>query len=285
MSGVVCKATELRDWCICLLVTQLRHTYVRVMYLGEFEGRVMRLLLLLALVVLLGCQTTSTSTDDTCANCTHTKAYEVAATYGDNAPKGVVVHLHGCGGLYVNNGEWQTDWVNFLNGNGFIVVAPDSFADIRPLSACPNEAGRTDDRKSMIYALRERQSEYAVQKVRAKYPKKKIIVWGHSEGGALIHRMNVEADAFISTGTNCPTERSSTLEASPYFAIVGTNDKYLQHQKNNPLFDGFNDRCKAYMTEPNWEWLVVDGMGHSAELWRQNVERRLSKFLEKVTSN
>jgi hypothetical protein len=33
------------------------------------------------------------------------------------------------------------------------------------------------------------------------------------------------------------------------------------------------------MTEPKWEWLTVEGMGHAAELSQKDVKRRIAKFL------
>jgi len=236
---------------------------------------------LLALVILglVGCQTTQTADEEACSNCTYTRAYDTAKVFGDNSDRGVVVHFHGCNGLYIDNGGWQTQWVRYLNENGFIVIAPDSFADVRPPEACPGNPTRTEDRKATIYHVRTRQMDFALKQIRLKYPGKKIYVWGHSEGGALMRALTERVDGVITTGFACPGERSNYLEASPYLAIMGTDDPVIEGSKKNPLYEGLEGRCQAYMSEPNWSWLVVQGMGHPAEIWRKGVKEHLSKFL------
>ncbi|MCH7936361.1 MAG: hypothetical protein IH994_04620 [Proteobacteria bacterium] len=237
------------------------------------------LTLAIASFLLAACQTTQTTIDDTCSTCTHTNAYNTAKVFGNNPTRGIVLHVHGCSGLYIDNGGWQTDWLNFLTNNGFVVVAPDSFADIRPPKDCPEGLYRPHDRKSLIYALRIRQAEYAVRQIREKFPGHKVIVWGHSEGGVSAPMLNANIDGVISTGAPCPDEWLEGIAETPLLMIQGTADPYLQGYKKHPLYGSLEGRCKLLLTQPKWEWLTVDGMGHAAELWQKNVKLRISKFL------
>lgn len=214
-----------------------------------------------------------------CPTCTYDKAYAAAAVYGSDPARGIILHLHDCQGLSVDKG-WQREWVDYLILNGFVVVAIDSFADVRPPNAaCPKDPWRYIYDKVTIYTFRKHQAENAIKGIREKYPGQKIFIWGHSEGGVTAQLMAAKTDGVISTGAPCSTEWLEGLAQTPLLVIQGTDDVLLQETKKNVLYGSLDERCKAHMTEPKWEWLTVKGMGHAAELSRKNVKRRIKKFL------
>ena len=215
--------------------------------------------------------------EPTCEDCTHDKAYSAAKIYGTKPTRGIILHLHGCAGLRAGQG-WQREWVDYFTFHGFLVIAIDSFADVRPPpAACPGNPWVYE--KNLIYTLRTRQAQYAVTMIRTKYPAQEIFVWGHGEGGVTAQTMTADIDGVISTGTPCPDEWLEGIAQTPLIIIQGTNDEYLREAKNNPLYDSLDDRCKMLMNQPNWEWLTVEGMGHPAELSRMDVKARISQFL------
>ena len=234
----------------------------------------------LGVILLAGGQTTQLSAvDSSCIECTHTKAYDGAKVHGTHPTRGAILHLHDCRGPGVDKG-WQREWLDYLNRNGFVVIAIDSFADVRPPPvACPSDPWGNLYTKVMLYTVRIRQAEHAVKKIREKYPDQRIFVWGHSEGGVTAQMMNVKIDGVISTGTPCPAEWLEGIAQTPLLVIQGTDDPILQETKKSPLYDSLDDRCKMHMIQPQWEWLTVDGMGHEAELSREEVKRRIAKFL------
>jgi alpha-beta hydrolase superfamily lysophospholipase len=214
-----------------------------------------------------------------CTGYTHTRAYDNAKVYGTNPTRGIVLYLHDCRGLDADKG-WRSEWLDYLNLSGFIVIAIDSFADKRPPpAACSSDPWQNLEAKSMLYTVRIRQAENAVQKIREKYPGQMIFVWGHSEGGVTAQMMNAKIDGVISTGAPCPDWPLEGIAQTPFLVIQGTNDTILQETKGNPLYGSLDDRCKMLMTQPKWEWLTVDGMGHAAELSRMEVKKRITKFL------
>ena len=237
-------------------------------------------MLALGVLLLAAGQTTQLSAaEPSCADCTYTKAYDAAEVYGVNPTRGIILHLHDCRGLDVDSG-WQREWLDYLNLSGFVVVAIDSFADVRPLPvACPKDPWLYLYRKVLIYRARVGQADYAAMKIREKYPGQRIFVWGHSEGGVTAQLMTAEIDGLISTGAPCSTEWLEGIAQIPLLVIQGTGDAILQEAKEGGLYRSLDDRCKINMTEPKWEWLTVEGMGHAAELSQKDVKRRITKFL------
>jgi len=205
------------------------------------------------------------------------KAYSAAKVYGNKPSRGVILHLHDCGGLHSDKG-WQREWVDYFTVSGFLVIAIDSFADVRPPPvACPGTPWNYA--RNLIYTLRTRQAQHAVTMIRKKYSGRTVFVWGHGEGGVTAQTMTAKLDGVISTGTPCPDEWLEGNSETPIIIIQGTDDEYLSEAKNNPLYGSLDDRCKMLMNQPNWEWLTVKGMGHAAELWREDVRARVAKFL------
>ena len=176
----------------------------------------MRYLLCVVLLVLtVSCQTTGAKYDAQCSECTYRNAYDKAAEYGETTGRGVILHLHGCDGLYVSS-SWQAGWLHFLTQKGFLVVAPDSFQDVRPAEMCPGAAFRTDELKYAVYAVRIKQTHYAIDKIRERYPNKKLYLWGHSEGAVLIRKIDRKVDGAFSTGASCADDWIQLSEDIPY---------------------------------------------------------------------
>lgn len=242
--------------------------------------RVAVFLFSLGVFLLAGGQTSRlTAMETSCSDCTHTKAYDAAEVYGTNPNRGVVLHLHDCRGLNIDKG-WQREWLDYLKLNGFVVIAIDSFADVRPQPlACKKDPWLNLYTKVLTYSVRKRQAEYAVKKIREKYPGQRIFVWGHGEGGVTAQLVGEEIDGVISTGASCSTEWLEGIAQTPLLVIQGTDDANLQDTKKSLLYDSLDDRCKIHMDQPKWEWLTVEGMGHAAELSRKDVKRRITKFL------
>ena len=64
-------------------------------------------------------------------------AFDQALRFGDEPRRGVVLYLHGCDGLGGTQlFTWAGDWIRYLTTRGFLVVAPNSFADPRPGQSC-----------------------------------------------------------------------------------------------------------------------------------------------------
>ena len=116
-----------------------------------------RLLMVLLLVVFQIAR--MVAAESTCEGCTHDKAYSAAQVYGTKPTRGVILHLHECDGLRVDQG-WQREWVDYLTLHGFLIIAIDSFADVRPPPvACPGNPWVYA--KNLIYTLRTRQAQHA----------------------------------------------------------------------------------------------------------------------------
>ncbi|MDD9878033.1 MAG: hypothetical protein OXR84_11395 [Magnetovibrio sp.] len=219
------------------------------------------------------------SAESNCEGCTHTQAFETARVHGGQPQRGVILHLHGCGGLELGAGGWQKAWLDYLTGQGFTVVTPDSFADVRPPAACPGRGAWTPTSKNLIFSHRIQQTEYAVEQLRKKYPGRPLYLWGHAEGGRAATMITADIDGIISTGAACPDEWLDGIADTPLLVIQGTDDPHLQEAKNNPLYGSLEGRCQMQMTEPKWEWLIVKGMKHAAPLASPGVKARVAKFL------
>ena len=215
---------------------------------------------------------------------THTKAYDKARTFGGDPKAGVVLHLHGCDGLFIHKG-WQREWVRFLTGKGYLVIAPDSFADRRPRIRCPSKYkndvridGTSD--KIKIYAIRKKQTEYSLKRIRETYPNARIYIWGHSEGGALAHRIDEKVSGIIATGYECG--RGSALSTKirkdvPLLVILGTNDPYYREWNGLGYYGSLEEQCTHFIKSPLWRYEIIDGMGHAASL--RYVKSTLNGFL------
>lgn len=217
-----------------------------------------------------------------CATATVDRAYERALQFGNEPRRGIILFLHGCDGL---GGPrlfaWQTAWVQHLTRQGFVVVAPDSFADPRPPQSCrapfPN--------KEEIYQLRARQAAVAIERIRLRYPTSRLIVWGHSEGAGVANLLTSPVDGIITTGYQCgyrSTGRMWIGPMVPLLAIMGTADPYIVEAVQLAKVTSAEDLCRAVFTSAKWRATIVPGMPHAASLDRPEVRAALDRFLDEL---
>jgi len=234
---------------------------------------------LIGLVVMAGLAAPGAGAEESCAECTHTRAYDTARSFGAEPKRGIILHLHACGGLDLASGGWQAAWLDYLTASGFLVIAMDSFADKRPPAVCPGNEKATPTLKNLIFSHRIQQIEYAVKKIREHHPGRPLFLWGHAEGGRAATMITADIDGIVSTGAACPDEWLDGIADKPLLVIQGNDDPNLQGAKANPLYGSLEGRCQMQMTDPKWQWLIVDGMREAAALERDAIKARLAKFL------
>jgi dienelactone hydrolase len=217
-----------------------------------------------------------------CATGTVHRAYEQGLSFGNEPRRGIVLFLHGCDGL---GGPqlfaWQAVWVRHLVERGFLVVAPDSFADPRPPQSCrtpfPN--------KEEIYQIRDRQAALAIERLRSTYPTSKLLVWGHSEGGGLANLVTATVDGIITTGYQCgyrSTGRTWIRSRVPLLAIMGTADPYVIDALRFTPVSSAEGLCQMVFSSAKWRAVIVPGMPHAASLDWPQVGEALDRFLDET---
>ena len=219
------------------------------------------------------------------------KSYEAAQVFGPpvGEERGVVLHLHGCGGLGLESYKW--DFAKLFMDASLVVVAPDSFADPRPPSGCPVVTGRTtrgvvsSGVRELITDVRHRQAKYALERVRADFPDLPVVVWGHSEGGGIANRLDDKVAGIVTTGYACgwrATAATSIRKDVPLLAIMGTDDPYLSWAVRGSGHGSLDRLCDHVFRSPAWEYVIVDGMGHQPVVRRRKVREAVASFLERL---
>jgi poly(3-hydroxybutyrate) depolymerase len=232
-----------------------------------------RSLLIVTTLVLFGCRTGPN---------TFHRAYEQALRFGNEPRRGIVLFLHGCDGL---GGPalagWEAAWIRHLTDRGFLVVAPDSFADPRPGQSCqapyPN--------KEEIYRVRARQAAFAIERVRSTYPTSRLLVWGHSEGGGVANLVTATVDGIITTGYQCgyrSTARTAIRPEVPLLAIMGTADPYVKEALPLGPVSSADTLCRKVLSSEKWHAVIVPGMLHEASLEWRPVRNALDRFLDET---
>lgn len=230
-------------------------------------------LILAATLVLTACATSPPTFD---------RAYEQALKFGNAPRRGVVLFLHGCAGL---GGPqlfaWQAVWIRYLTDHGFLVVAPDSFADPRPGQACQLPYLS----KEKIYQIRAKQAAFAIERLRSTYPTLKLLVWGHSEGGGVANLVTATVDGIITTGYQCgyrSTDRMWIRPDVPLLAIMGTADPYIRESLFFSRPSSLEQLCRTILTSPKWQAVIVPDMAHEASLDLVEVRDALGRFLDEI---
>jgi len=130
----------------------------------------------------------------------------------------VAVFLHGCGGLSATN--WL--FIELLMNEGFVVIAPDSFARLNRQPQCYAQSSQT-------YRYRIDEARYALSRLTGVswVDENKLILAGHSEGGEAVGMWSYPGyAALISTGADCD-ETNGKFSASadtPALSLVGSMD-------------------------------------------------------------
>ena len=207
----------------------------------------------------------------------HDQAYEKAEVYGPERPHAVALFLHGCGG----GTEWE--WLQLLIDQGFLVVHPDSFADPRPASSCappwPN--------KKQIMDLRRRQTNHALAQIRLEHPDKKIVVWGHSEGGVLANFITEPVAGIITTGYRCGYRfygGTHIPKDIPLLVIIGADDGFVRRTLKRTIYASFEAHCKATLKSPKHKFIVIEGAGHRPALRIKKFRQAVEDFLSHATA-
>ena len=192
--------------------------------------------------------------------------------------KGVLLHLHGCGGLSTRGINYS--WINHLEKNGFKVYAPDSFAEKRPRKACaapfPN--------KKRIYQIRLRQTRAVIKILKRRYPDKPLYIWGHSEGGGLANTIRDRVDGIITTGYQCgfrSTRKTSVRRDVRLLVLIGSTryDHYIRGSLRHTGLKSMSSLCKRAINSSNWRWRSFSHLGHAIPMWDPAVLEVVNAFL------
>jgi dienelactone hydrolase len=191
-----------------------------------------------------------------CAAAVPTGMPEVSVTW-DHAVKyvpskqspPVVIFLHGCAGITPENRNWG----RIMRGAGFMVIMPDSFARPGRISGCdPRTFGYDANSWSMISRKRVEEMRYALAMVHEMHPPK-IIVMGHSEGAVVLQNLiEVEADAYIPSGTSC---KQLHLPEKPLLILRFSSDPWERVQGPDKCGDRPSTRINTTLH-------LLPGQGH-----------------------
>ena len=184
--------------------------------------------------------------------------------------KGILLHLHGCGGLSTK--DLMGEWFKHFERSGYRVVAPDSFAEDRPPKSCAEPYPF----KQQIHALRVDQTNRAVEKLSADFPGTPIYVWGHSEGSSLAMRLKQGFAGVVLTGGACGygREKSIDLPANvPLVILMGDPkiDHFLRDQLRGTGETSMRSLCQRVVYSDRWRWTIFTDMGHIIPIWDKRV--------------
>ena len=194
-----------------------------------------------------------------------------------------IVYLHGCSGIW--SGTLRR--INFFAENGFVVIAPPSFARKKYAKSC-----ETEEHKSSIYrdVIRIRQADAAHVIAMAKelpfVEKNNIFLVGLSEGGittATLHAKNASVNARIVEGWTCQTtwreyRGIKAPNSEPVLSLVGSEDPWFIKPWNQ-------GDCGEFLNRRNGSKSVVFKQGELSRkhelLEYQEVQKLVLDFLQK----
>jgi len=193
--------------------------------------------------------------------------------------RGTMLLLHGCNGADFSNG-WQMAWVNYYRAQGFRVIMPNSFADVRDPDSCPPLSENGVDKQTRNLKLRVAQTLRTLSGIRKKYPGEPLYLHGHSEGGAVAQALGEKVDGIIVTGATCGFGYSDFYHVGkgvPVLVIAGTKDPWFTQAKDAK---GLAQFCRNIIGDGPMTLVSVAGMDHYAAIWWPPVEAAISKFLK-----
>ena len=135
--------------------------------------------------------------------------------------------------------------------------------------------------------LRQRQTKYALAQIRLEHPGKKIVVWGHSEGGELANRIAEPVAGIITTGYRCGyRSHGGTLipKDIPLLAIIGTDDGWVRRALKRTAYASIEAHCKATLRSPKHQFIVIEGAGHRPALRIRKFRKAVTDFIAQATA-
>lgn len=194
------------------------------------------------------------------------RSYEEAWFIGSEPTRGVILYLHGCDGR-----GGRRAWFPHLQSVGFLVIVPDSFADPRPDAAC----GRSWDAYKPVFRIRSAQTAYAIERIREAWPGAPLLVWGHSEGGALAYTLDDDFAGIIVTGHACGFGVDSEIKVRPnvpMLIIQGTKDPWVPVARARRT-------CVQLDRSLLWHLEMIEGTGHQPSFYMPEVREPIEAFL------
>lgn len=204
------------------------------------------------------------------------------AVAGIQAPLPVVLYLHGCTGI----GELEIEFGQSLANQGYLFIAPDSFARrYRPLQCDP--AHQTGGFNLFVFDFRMAEVSYALEQLersRIADPDK-LYLMGGSEGGvaAALYRGDQFSGRVIFqwTCTGSPLVRGiAAPPGEPVLAIVNQGDPWYDEEHTT----GQAGDCGPYLSDrPNSRSIILQRPGMHDVLSIPNVRVAIFDFLAQTS--
>ncbi len=195
-----------------------------------------------------------------------------------NAPRGVVLQLHGCDGMGWN--RYAEIWGSYFTALGYDFFAPDSFAEPRPSEVCGSAAIKRAKDQTIIMKLRVAQTLRSIAELKKKYPGVPIYVWGHSEGGSVVKFLNVDVAGLISSGDECDANglKIAAPASVPVLYLLGEYDPNVEGSKL-PLKEKEMRKCRNYVRNEKTKVVIIKNSKHDIWPWRPEVSKAMSEFI------
>ena len=198
----------------------------------------------------------------------------------------VVIYMHACAGF----GGDGYDTARFLVGEGYAVLAPDSFArEHKPVSCDPDKLVGSLHRDAVTFRVAE--AIHAIRKTRGFrwVDQERFFLMGWSEGAIATAKLSGEpVTARVIEGWHCQAGDDwshnrglDAPESEPVLALLAGDDPWYSQFKSEPWFQG---DCGRFMSKTNGSRSFVfdsDELRYSHSLlWNDAVRRLVLAFLE-----
>jgi dienelactone hydrolase len=212
------------------------------------------------------------------------KTSSIAALAGDidaGRTYPTVIYMHGCSGVW----QGTRDRIKFYADNGFLVIAPVSFARLKYPKSCDVATNRGGLYRGTL-AMRQKDAGYAIEMAR-KFPfvdESKIVLAGLSQGAITTVTFRAEnaqqkTAARVAEGWTCnagwPEYKGVNAGADePVLTLVGKNDPWFQNEWTK-------GDCTKSLNKKNGSKSVVYSDGELA--WRHDLLGLLAPQQEVLT--
>jgi hypothetical protein len=201
---------------------------------------------------------------------------EKAIVTGDPAKSdAIVLILHGCDGIDLELPSWKVSWQRYFAARNIATITPRSYAE-NMSSTCDTYYTRYSDQ---IFRKRVLQTKRTMKVLRARYPGKRIIIWGHSAGAFVAQLYDYKADKLILSGENCDVSRIPV--SSNTLFVFGENDEFVDFEQGKAKLTTAQIRkaCPKFRKYKNKQILIVKGGTHSTAIWHQNLIDAVSRLI------